>query len=136
MLAQISRLISGLIKRFGGETNVQLLSAEQANEQSQAGLLTLVDIRSPQEWQQTGIAKTAVAISMQQPSFLQDVLELVEQDRTRPLAVICATGSRSSWVARQLSGQGFTAIYNVGEGMMGGFTGPGWLRKQLPTRKA
>jgi rhodanese-related sulfurtransferase len=112
------------------------LSAPQAHLATQQGQLTLIDIRTPQEWRQTGVAKDARLINMQHPQggrgFLNDVLASVDGDKSRPIGLICRTGNRTTHVQKFLQEQGFTQVYNIKEGMVGSAAGPGWLRQQLP----
>ncbi|MDA0655674.1 MAG: hypothetical protein O2912_04615 [Proteobacteria bacterium] len=43
------------------------LSPETAYKAVESGTLTLIDVRSPEEWRKTGIAKGAVPITMHNP---------------------------------------------------------------------
>jgi rhodanese-related sulfurtransferase len=112
------------------------ISAADANAQVQAGKLKLIDIRRPEEWRQTGVAKGASRIDMQHPGgargFLDDVLKQVNGDRNAPIALICRTGNRTTVVENFLRQQGFTQVYNIREGMAGSAAGPGWMRRGLP----
>ena len=115
----------------------QEMSAPQALEAVRAGKATLIDIRTPPEWKQTGVAKGAALINMIHPrgaqGFLDEVLAKVGGDRTAAIVLICRTGNRTSMVQRFLQGQGFTQVSHVPEGMAGSLAGPGWLARQLPT---
>ena len=106
-----------------------------ARAEAQAGRLLLVDIRTPMEWSRTGVGDAAEPISMQDPNFLQTIVDKVGNDASKPIAVICATGNRSSWLASEMRRLGFHNIYDVNEGMMGSFSGPGWLNRGLPTKQ-
>ena len=112
------------------------MSAPDALAQLKAGKLILVDIRTPQEWQQTGVAQGAVRLDMQHPKgapgFTDDLLKLTKGDKNAPIALICRTGNRTTQVQRYLEAQGFTQVINVREGMAGSAAGPGWLRRGLP----
>ena len=116
----------------GGQT----LTAPQANEQSRAGTLTLIDIRTPAEWRQTGAAVGAARIDMHNPkgpdAFAEAVLAQVGGDRKAPIALICRTGNRSTQMQKVLEDRGFTRVYNVTEGMAGSAAGPGWIKRGLP----
>lgn len=105
-----------------------------ARAEALAGRLLLVDIRTPMEWHRSGVGDAAEPISMQDPNFLQTLVDKVGNDPSKPIAVICATGSRSAWLANELRRVGFHNIYDVSEGMMGSFSGPGWLNRGLPTK--
>lgn len=106
-----------------------------ARDEALAGRLLLVDIRTPMEWYRSGVGDAAVPLSMQDPNFLQGLVDRAGNDQAKPIAVICATGNRSSWLAGELRRLGFHNIYDVNEGMMGSFSGPGWLNRGLPTKQ-
>jgi dihydroxy-acid dehydratase len=71
------------------------LSAPEALERARAGNLTIVDIRRPEEWRQTGVAEGAARIDMRHPAFVDAVLARVGGDRNAPIALICRTGNRT-----------------------------------------
>ena len=50
-----------------------------------------------------------------------------------PIALICAGGVRSRHAARLLHQRGYTQVTDIREGMFGSRSGPGWLRRGLPT---
>jgi rhodanese-related sulfurtransferase len=112
------------------------LTAPQASDQAHAGTLTLIDIRTPQEWRQTGVAVGAVRIDMHDPQgadgFAAAVLAQVGGDRDAPIALICRSGNRSTRMQQELEARGFTHVYNVKEGMTGSDAGPGWIKRDLP----
>lgn len=112
------------------------MSAPEAYEQVRAGTLTMIDIRTPQEWRQTGVPAGAYRLNMVQPGgeqgFVNEVLRLTGGDRSAPIGLVCRTGNRSSRVQQALIANGFTAVYNVREGMAGSGAGPGWARRGLP----
>lgn len=114
----------------------QDINAPEAFEAAKNGKLTLIDIRTPPEWKQTGIAPGATRINMIHPQgasgFLNEVLAKVGGDKTAPIALICRTGNRTTQVQRFLQAQGFTQVYNIKEGMAGSAAGPGWLARKLP----
>ena len=108
------------------------LAAPEAYRRVQAGELTLVDIRRPEEWRQTGVAKGAIAIDMRNPAFAETLLQQVGGKRDAPIAIICRTGNRTTQMQQALRAAGFTQVYNVREGMAGSAAGPGWIRQGLP----
>ena len=83
------------------------ISPDEALARAKAGELTLVDVRSPREWRETGVAAGALRLDMNQPDgadgFVKAVLERVGGDRNAPLAFICRTGNRSGQVQRLLA---------------------------------
>ena len=110
------------------------LTAPQALEANRAGNLTVIDIRTPKEWRQTGVVPGAGRVDFHggPAHLLQGVLEHTGGDRNAPIALICRTGNRTTQAQKFLQAQGFTQVYNVEEGMAGSAAGPGWLRRGLP----
>ena len=115
------------------------LSPPDALAAVQAGKLTLIDVRTPDEWKETGVAQGAARIDMNQPrgaaGFVDEVLKRTKGDKNAPVALICRSGNRSTQMQSLLQAQGFTKVFNVREGMSGGGAGPGWLRRGLPLQK-
>ncbi len=114
------------------------LTAPEANDQARTGALTLIDIRTPEEWRQTGVAAGAVRIEMRNPKgpdgFAEAVLAAVKGDRNAPIALICRTGNRTTYMQKELEARGFTHVYNIKEGMVGSAAGPGWIKRGLPVQ--
>lgn len=108
------------------------LTAQEANRRVQMGKMILVDIRRPEEWRQTGIAKGAARIDMRDPAFVDKLLQLTGGNPNAPVGIICRTGNRTTAVQQALLKMGFTQIYNVREGMAGSQAGLGWIRQGLP----
>lgn len=113
----------------------KIMSAPAALKAARDKTFVLVDIRTPQEWQQTGIASPAHKISMHQRGFLQKLDKLIGGDKTKKIALICATGSRSAYIQSELSKRGYTNVISVAEGMLGGPNGKGWIPRGLPVTK-
>ena len=111
------------------------LDAIQAHTRAEAGKLVLIDVRTEEEWRETGIGTSAVPISMLDRAFLQKLDAAVGGDKTKPIAMICASGVRSAMVARALANYGFSRVYDVSEGMDGSRAGPGWLARKLPVKQ-
>jgi len=115
-----------------------VMAPGQANASAEAGSLVLIDIRHPTEWLETGVATPARTISMHDPkdlkAFLDAVVKAVNGDMSRPVALICASGVRSTWAQRFLAARGFRQVYNVKEGMLGTGSRPGWIRRGLPVQ--
>ena len=118
----------------GAETG-PTLSAPDALAKSRAGEITLVDIRTPQEWRETGIAAGALTIDMTRKTFVEEILRAVDGDKDAPIAIICRTGNRTTYTQKALQEIGFTHVYNVKEGMAGSGAGPGWVRRGLPLER-
>ena len=113
-----------------------VIAADAAAELATNGEILVIDVRSPREWRQTGVPKGARQVTIHDPGGLPGFVEAVKValggDLKRPIAVICATGNRSTLARRVLAKAGFTRVLNIKEGMLGGPNGPGWLRRGLP----
>ncbi len=113
-----------------------VIAADEAHRRAQAGELTIVDVRSPAEWRQTGIASRARLATIHNRKgpmgFLEEMIALVEGDKSKPIAMICARGARSAAATAFLRGQGFTNVSDISEGMLGRDERPGWIARNLP----
>lgn len=122
---------------FSGTAGAEpsLLAADEAFALSQQNDLIIVDVRTPEEWRQSGVAQGAVPLSLQDPEFGPKLRALFDQNRQTPVAMICATGGRSTAVVNQLASYGITDVRNISEGMFGSSAGPGWLKRGLPVEQ-
>ena len=105
-----------------------------------AGDMTLIDVRSPAEWRETGVPQGAKTVTIHNPDgmagFVAAAKQAVNGKKDRAVALICARGGRSYRAANALRDAGFTTILNVREGMLGNpFDGPGWLDRKLPVER-
>ena len=109
------------------------VSPSDAHAAAAAGERILVDVRSPSEWRQTGVPQGAKTVSIHQKadSFLAEMLAAAVGDRDAPIALICATGQRSSRARAFLEAQGFTNVVNVAGGIYGSQGAAGWLKDGL-----
>ncbi len=116
-----------------------VIAADVAAERATAGEILVIDVRSPKEWRQTGVPKGAGRVTIHDPGGLPGFVEAVKVvlggDLKRPIAVICATGNRSTLAQRLLTTAGFTRVLNIKEGMLGGANGSGWLPRGLPVER-
>lgn len=114
------------------------ISVITANTLSNKGEVLLIDIRAESEWEQTGVAPQAVTLSMHQsggvPAFESALTQLLNGDKDKPIALICAGGVRSAKLQRYLQQRGFTQVLDVVEGMQGGLFTDGWIDHQLPIK--
>jgi rhodanese-related sulfurtransferase len=114
--------------------DVTRMRASQAHELAMRGDLILIDVRTPAEWEDTGIGASARAVSMHLPGFFDKVEKIVKGDKSKAIALICARGQRSNRMQTMLIERGYTNIIDVAEGMLGSPAGPGWLELGLPLR--
>lgn len=127
-------LFAGWSTTLAAET---IITADEAYDLSIKNELTVIDIRSPREWLESGIPNGARAITMHNPAgiqaFLAAVRAAVANDTAHPIAVICAVGGRSRWAQAFLTENGFSQVSDISEGMLGrGQERPGWLNRGLP----
>ena len=107
-------------------------SVQQAHAALLKDRIRLLDIRSQDEWRETGVARGAWPISMHDRQFPKRLSVARELAKNRPIALICATGGRSRTVVRALQLAGHDGFINVSEGMLGSRLGPGWIKAGLP----
>lgn len=136
LLAILAICLATLLSGGGAIAGDDILSAADANRRMEAGGLTLIDVRSPREWHQTGIPRGGAPVTIHDPDgvegFVRHVLAAVGGDRDRPIAVICARGNRSTRAHALLKARGFTSVANVREGMLGRGDKAGWIASGLP----
>ena len=114
---------------FAGQT---VITAPDAYVAAKAGKIILVDIRTPQEWAQTGVAVGAIRLDMRTKLFMERLTTLRDDNPDTPIALICRSGNRSGYVFDALSQRGFENLLDVSEGMSGGPNGKGWIARGLP----
>ena len=131
-------LLMGVIVLDAGlaSANHRIMTADKAKVRLERGQMMLIDVRSPQEWRQTGIAPGASKVTIHDPGglpgFVDAVKATVSGNLDEVIAVICASGGRSTIVHQALPEAGFTRVMNIREGMLGGPYGPGWFPRGLP----
>ncbi len=114
------------------------IAADRVAALARAGRLVLVDIRTPAEWAQTGVPAGAALVPLTEgpqtlrPDFVADLDRVLGGARDRPVALVCRTGGRTAFARRLLLTEGFKAVLDVAEGMIGSAFGPGWLARGLP----
>jgi rhodanese-related sulfurtransferase len=109
------------------------MPAPEAFQAAREGV-RIIDIRTPEEWRQTGVPPGAGRVDFYRGPevLLNSVLQLVDGDKDAPIVLICRTGNRTAQAQKFLQARGFTQVHHVGEGMAGSASGPGWLKRRLP----
>jgi glyoxylase-like metal-dependent hydrolase (beta-lactamase superfamily II)/rhodanese-related sulfurtransferase len=110
-------LASGDVKDIEAEELRTLLDSGNGNRP------TVLDVREPWEYRQ-GRVPGAVLVPLAELAA-----RINEFDPETPVAVICATGSRSQSAAALLGQKGFKTVYNVRGGTLA------WMRRGLPIEK-
>lgn len=142
MLGQFKWFLAVLLMSVSVATVAQVagldaeISATDAYELVTGDKITLIDIRRPEEWRQTGVAQGALRINMLHPKglqgFAQEVYDAVGGDLNAPIVLICRTGSRTSRLQPILAQAGFTNVKHIPEGTLGNRKKPGWIAQGLP----
>ena len=101
------------------------VSLEVARAAHEAGTVTLIDIREPEE-HATGVAAGAVLLPMRQ---LSSRLGEIPADPKRPVLLICNTQNRSRTVQNALKERGYHHVQFVNGGMSE------WARRGWPMVK-
>ena len=74
----------------------------------------LIDLRTPEEINRTGMIQGARAINFYAPDFDAQIARL---DKNKPVVVYCAAGGRSPQAAAKMSKMGFAKVYDYSGGM-------------------
>jgi rhodanese-related sulfurtransferase len=96
------------------QTQNVLDAAQTENMLKSDGTVQLVDVRTPSEWQQTGVIEGAKRINFNGSDFQEQVAQL---DKNKPVIVYCAAGGRSPKAAAAMTKMGFKNVYNYAGGM-------------------
>jgi len=112
--------------------DAEIWQAQRAHKALTADRIKMIDVRSREEWAETGLAELAWPISLHEDRFSKRLFAARELADGRPVALICATGGRSSSVMRSLRQGGFDGFIDVSEGMLGSRHGPRWIGSGLP----
>jgi rhodanese-related sulfurtransferase len=112
-------------------TKLQAASNQDLKKSLQSGAV-LIDIRRPEEWQETGIiggAELVTAFTKSgklHPEFQQKFMSLIT-DRDAPIMLYCRTGNRTTNLGNALVQQlGFSNVSHLSAGITG------WQKDNLP----
>jgi len=134
-LAKIAPVFAFIFVIAGNaHAQVAQMTPDEAYTKALAGEIVLIDIRTPEEWAETGLPDVALTNNLYAPDFIQTLLAIRAQNPATPLALICRTGNRSARTTAQLYQAGLTDVIDVVEGVAGSSVGPGWKARGLPVR--
>lgn len=108
------------------------MTTQETYQAMQDETLVLIDVRTPAEWAQTGIARGAYPISMLDQEFLSKLADIQNENPGKTVAFICASGNRSGVVQAELARRGYENIFSVYGGTTGSRQAMGWIRDGLP----
>ncbi|WP_425090600.1 rhodanese-like domain-containing protein [Tropicimonas sp. S265A] len=129
-----------------------MTAEETARFLSQTPEAIMIDVRTRQEIDETGLAEGTDALiplaipdarkgSVLNPDFFPGIVKLANDRRLRPdqpIVLICRSGNRSAHAANALAEMGFTQVYTVTDGYegdrsaLGQRTVNGWKNAGLP----
>ncbi|HNP17104.1 MAG TPA: rhodanese-like domain-containing protein [Fulvivirga sp.] len=98
------------------ETISKRVGVEEFNSIIENADVQLVDVRTPQEYSQ-GYIDDAINIDFMSDSFLIDFNNTM--DKTKPVAIYCASGGRSAKALTKLKEAGYKEVYELGVGYNG-----------------
>ena len=119
----ISRyFIAAFFGLFSLSSHAEIINADVAeiSELNSQGV-TVVDIRLPQEWNDTGVIAGSKLLTYSDahgrvtPDWVEKMKAIAPPDQ--PVALICRTGGRSADAARLLDRSGYQKVYNVEGGI-------------------
>lgn len=115
--ATLAIAAAGFLFGRGREPGNLTLAALSGEALAQDPSLLLVDIRRPEEWQQTGVVEGALLITYaDRDSFLAALRPHLEEGQS--IALICRTGNRTSRATRQIAGAVAAPVVDVAGGMV------------------
>ncbi len=100
--------------------------------------MPIVDVRTPPEWVETGLLKDVIPIMFFNQQGKYDINGFLKElnakvDTTKPFAIICHTGSRTSMIAPWMSQELGYKVTNIQGGM--DYATKGLKMKTYPYKK-
>jgi rhodanese-related sulfurtransferase len=108
---------------------VEKLSPRQAHAAAKSGDMILVDIRRPDEWATTGVAKGALRIDMLSGDFKARVAALRASNPDSKIGLICQAGVRSARMSQLLEDAGLAGLVDIAGGT------EEWIEQGLPIER-
>ncbi len=105
------------------------LSAREAHDAAKAGGIVLIDIRTPAEWADTGLAAGATRLDAESAGFEVRLAGLRLDNPGKRIVLIDRTGGLATSVQLKLAARGWRDLAVVRGGMLGQ---GGWLAERLP----
>ncbi|HYD29350.1 MAG TPA: rhodanese-like domain-containing protein [Azospirillaceae bacterium] len=107
----------------------QDLDSSSAWKASSAGEAVLIDIRTAEEWRQSGTPPAALRIDFQGPDFAIQAAAVARAHPGKEVHLICRSGRRSAAAIEMLGRMGITNARSVAGGVQGQ---DGWVAQGLP----
>lgn len=110
----------------------EIWSASEAYDALLADNARVIDVRSREEWQETGVGAGVWPVSMHEDEFSDRIFAAKRLAGQCEVGLTCATGRRSATLLRALRHAGYDGYAEISEAMLGSRRGPGWLASGLP----
>jgi len=94
-------------------TDVKLVTAEEMKSILDMEDVQLVDVRTPQEFDEEHIVNSQ-NIDFMSPTFDEDITKL---DKAKPVILYCKGGNKSAKCAKKLKDAGFKKVYDLDGGI-------------------
>lgn len=93
--------------------SVEVIDATSFKQQIEAKTVQLIDIRTPDEFNQAHI-EGSINYNYYQRTFMSQMSTL---DKSKPIYIYCRSGNRTGSASRKLKAAGFTKIYDLKGGI-------------------
>ncbi|MEM8617694.1 MAG: rhodanese-like domain-containing protein [Pseudomonadota bacterium] len=104
------------------------ITAEDAYTRMVDGAV-LIDVRTPREWSETGVAQGAWRVELGDPDFTSKVAAILGSDQSTEVAFICRSGNRSKTARDRMIAAGYLNATSVAGGTL---CPEGWKESGLP----
>ena len=121
------------------QTLINDINPTEAWKLQQSNKLLIIDVRTIQEWKETGVIPGSILVNMhdenfyERSNFIEEILNLIGDNKATPIGVICGSGARSSLTRDALNNIGYTNVLNISQGIMGK-NKKGWIELNLPLK--
>ncbi len=95
------------------DATIEHITVEEMDSLIKMSKVELIDVRTPEEYA-SGFIEGAVNINYEDENFEDLIAKL---DKSKPVAVYCGRGYRSSKCSRYMKKAGFTKIYDLDGGI-------------------
>ena len=113
------------------------LSLQEAYSLYENDKIKIIDIRTLNEWNMTGVIPKSILVNMhddnyqERSEFSMELKNILSKYNKSNVALICASGARSKIVSDYLIKEGYSNIYNIPDGIIGKKS-DGWLFLGFP----
>lgn len=116
VLTGMIALASGPVR---GQTPIPSLLPREAHDGAKAGRIVLIDIRTSDEWADTGVPQGALRLDADGSGFEVRLAGIRLDNPGKRIVLIDRSGGQASAVQRKLAGRGWRDLVVVRGGMLG-----------------